>query len=97
MRRDIVVLEDLEVEAYIETDSGIQGWASPLFTKEEVEGLGLDEEYDVTTDCFVFKSGGYTDRFYGDFHEIDGKLVKLYPIGKNFWPWLLKSEVREDW
>lgn len=83
---------DMSLEAFT-NDMRWNGWGMPSFTFEEAQRLmpqmpGLS--YDATADAFVMKNegdAGGDEIFAGQSITVDGRAVKVYPIGAGSWCW----------
>jgi hypothetical protein len=72
---------------YFEFDTAIRmvdAWNNMSFGEEEYQG-----RYDEERDAFYFRDGGLEewDRFTAQTIEIEGKTIKVYPIGAFCWIW----------
>ena len=95
--------DDRNFTAY-DTGKKWNGWDCPLFTKEiglrMCESLTMDNcklTYDESKDCFIadFPYEDVTSEYEGTDYNIDGELVRLYPIGSEEWVWC-KSHIKLD-
>ena len=84
------------VPCYLMEGMRWNGWACPMFTREQGECLQFEEwtgasiRYDADQDAFVVSNAvepGEDEVFPATVREIDGEPVTLYPIGTMSWCW----------
>lgn len=68
------------------------GWAMPYFERDTATRLlaiAEDLTYDEAADHFVMKGqdGDEADVFAATMIEVDGKTIKVYPVGLGSWTW----------
>lgn len=81
-------------DAYIEKDVDWNGWVCPWFTKEIVEEILSDCEYDwgyyEQKDCFMYHwpdDDADDDVVFGQDISVNGTQEHLYPLGNKSWIW----------
>lgn len=88
------VPEGVTLPAYANEDRW-NGWAMPSFTFETAQSILEflpDGQYRPDIDAFAFMVNDEEEIYEATTIEVDGKAVKVYPIGAGSWVWEVSRE-----